>query len=350
MIDTIDVFYNFGSYGNYDACYAAVDNLSRQSSGQALHKDGSKYLTTAFSKFGVLQIALSRTKYHCTCNLLLQPIRFLSPGSHLLLSTANDYPEIIRLLNSFLDLINQAAGYIILPHIEWWHVRRIDYAVDIETPYVNEYLNIFRAGIIPAGFKDPEPYYSSFYLKSKHGNLNFYNKLLQVKEKHGMSDEDIIQELGYLPKGLLRIESQCNNRHIHYLKKHLGFQKATLPFLANPDIAEKELKRRVESIVDRECFLPYSMAEGILSERYSGRTLSRLCQIMRILRDYPKASLSLVQEVMSPKNKNDFSQLIYKIRKLGINPIPLEAAFRDSCVEQSLSYLPNLYDMICCTE
>ncbi len=350
MIDTIDVFYKFGSYENYDACYAAVDDLSRKSGGQALHKDGRKYLTTAFSKFGVLQISFSRIKYHCSCNLLLQPIRFISPGSHLLLCTVNDYPEIIQRLNSFLDLINQAAGYKILPHIEWWHVRRIDYAVDIETPYVDEYLNLFKAGNIPAGFNEPKPYASSFYLTSKNVNINFYNKLLQVKEKYDMSEEDIIQELGHLPRGLLRLESQCNNRHIHHIKKHLGLPKTSLPLLANPSIAEKELKNRVESIVGREYFIPFSMAEDILSEHYSRRTLSRLCQIMRILKDSPEANLDIAQVAVSPNNKNEFAQLVHKIREFGFNPIPLEVAYRDPCVKQSLSNLPNLYDMIFCAE
>lgn len=350
MIDTVDVFYEFSSYTYYKACYQAVDKIAREKGGQALHKDGEKYQTTALANLGVLNIKLFRGKCRYCCYMFLQPARLIYPGSHLRLAIPDDFPEILRRLNEIIADINRLASFQVLPSIEEWRVSRIDYAFDIETPYVAEYLRLFKAGFVPAGFSGPKPYESSYYLTSTNGNINFYNKLLQVKEKYGLSDEDIIKELNYLPEGVLRLEFQCHNRWLQHLKKSCSLFDTTFLFLFNPKLACKELKSRVASIIGKAPFFPYDVAVNILSSNYKNRTMGQCCQIMSLLKDFPKATLDTARTIVAPKRKNDFAQLIHKIRKVGINPIPVEVARRDLYDGQRLSCLPNPYDMIYCAQ
>lgn len=352
MVDTIDIFYEFSSYTYYKVCYNAVDIIAREKGGQAIHKDAEKekYITTALAKIGILNIAFFRGKCRYCCYLFLQPARLIYPGSHLRLANPDDFPEILRRLNEIITDINEVASFHVLPPIESWHVSRIDYAVDLETPYVAEYLRLFKAGYIPTGFSASKTYAGSVYLKSKNGNINFYDKIQQVKEKYGLSDEDIIKEIGYLPEGLLRLEFQCHNRWIQHLKKSFTLFETALPFLLNPAIACKELKRRVASIIGKEPFFPYDVAADMLSNRYKNRTASHCCQIIRLLRDRPEANMDIVQAMVAPKRKNDYAQIVHKIRKAGINPIPLEVAYGDSPSKQPLPCFSNPYTMISCAQ
>ena len=347
MVDTIDVFYEFSSYTYYNACYSAIDKIAREKGGQAIHKNGKgKYLTTALANIGVLNFRLFKGKCRYCCYMFLQPARLLHAGTHLRLAKAEDCPEILRRLNEIIASINQIAPHTVLPPIEYWRVSRIDYAVDIETPYVSEYLRLFKAGHIPPSFSDPEPYDGSFYLKSKNGNINFYDKLQEVREKFGLSDEDIIKELNHLPDGLMRLEFQSHNRWILHLKKRFSLADTTLPHLLNPTLAWAELKNRVASIIEEEPFILYDIASDMLSSSYKNRTALRCCQIMRILKDCPEANLDVVQETVSPKKKNDFAQLLHKIRKLGINPIPLDVAYPHARKKGDIVTLPNPCAMI----
>lgn len=350
MVDTVDVFYEFSSYTYYNACRLAVDKIAREKGRQALHPEGDKNRTTALANLGVLNIALFRGKCHYCCYMLLQPARLLHEGTHLRLAKPEDFPEICQRLNEIIADINQLASFRILPPIESWHVSRIDYAFDFETPYVPEYLRLFKAGHIPTGFSASKTYSSSVYLKSKNGNINFYDKLQQVKEKHGLSDEDIVKELGHLPEGLLRLEFQCHNRWLQHLKETFTLFDTSLLFLLNPTIACKELKSRVASIIGKEPFFPYDVAADMLTRKYKNRTASHCCQIMRLLKDSPETSMDVVQAMVAPKRKNDFAQLVHKIRKMGINPIPLEVAYGDLPSRQPLLCLPNPYTMISCAQ
>lgn len=342
MIDTIDILYHFPNRINYNSCFGGIDALVRKR-GQALHKskDGKKrvYITTAFADKGVLQIIFQKTKYQYKCVMTLKPAQMIYPNTKLRLAQENDYSAFRHAINRFIASVNAQCGEMLLPAIEDWRVKRIDYAVNIVTPHISEYIQLLYAGRIPKGFGFPKHYESSFYLKSKNGNINFYDKLHQVRQKCGLSDADIENEFHDLPSGMLRIEFQCSNKYIQHLKEHYRMEDTTLPYLWNAAIAENELKSRVKSIIGKNDFYSYDICERKLEQHYERRTLALCCQIIRFFRDSQYASL----HDMSMVSEKHLPGLLHKIRKVGVNPIPL-----DICKNCSATELQNPYSLIRC--
>ena len=352
MIDTIDVFYYFPNRINYDTCFGGIDALARKR-GQALYKRKGKknqknpkqrkYITKAFAAKGILQITLKKEKYRYKCIMLLKPALMIQPNTKFRLANESDYSAFRLAINEFIASVNAQCGEALLPSIEDWHTGRIDYAVNLVTPYISEYIQLFYAGMIPKGFGFPKHYESNFYLKSKNGNINFYDKLHQVRQKYGLSDAEIENEFHDLPSGMLRLEYQCSNKYIQHLKEHYRLDDTTLPYLWNATIAENELKSRVKSIIGENDFYSCGFCEQKLEQRYKATTLGLYRQIFHKFRDSPYASLDDVEGALSLTSKKRFQNLLHKIRKVGVNPIPL-----DVCNNCSVTELPNPCRLIQC--
>lgn len=345
MIDTVDVFYEFPNRSFYNTCYQSVDSLSR-SHGQALHRDGKRlYFTTAFASVGILRIGFQKTKYQYRCHILLQPARCIRAKTNIFLAQASDFGEVCRYMDNFFGLINLHCGNKVLPPLRSWRVKRIDYAVNMETPYAAEYIRLFYAGNLPKGFELPLRHDSSFYLKSESANINFYDKLQQLKDSRNCTDEDIARELHGNPVGLLRLEVQCRNKYIQHLKERYLLLDTTLPYLWDANIAAHELGSKISSVIGEKDFFPYEICEKYLECCYGRRTLSLCCQIVRTFRNRSDLNLHDVKEVMSNASQKQFASLLHKIRKAGINPIPLEAVMMEDEAKR-IGCLENPYRQI----
>lgn len=344
MIDTLDVFYDFPNHYEYNYCYKVIDDISRHQ-GQAIHKEKTegkkKYITTAFSSSGILQIAFYKTKYRYTIQIMLQPIRLIHPKAQSLLVDEEDFPIVRRFFDDFIGTINTQCGEKLLPSIRDWRVKRIDYAANIGTPYAAEYICLFRAGAIPVGFTSHR-YDESHYLTARSGNINFYDKSQQVMKKHNADIDIILDELASYPSGLLRLEFQCSNKYIQHLKERYRLEDMTLPYLWNAKIAIQELKNRVKSILGKKDFFAYDICVEKLSRKYKNRTLSLCSQIIRTLRDSPGANLHDIEALLPTSARKQFPLLLHKIRKAGVNPIPLEVTGN-----HTIRTLPNPYNLLC---
>ena len=346
MIDTVDVFHEFPNRYLYNVCYKEVDLLARRYK-QALHRDKDKdfYFTTVFAQQGILRIGFKKTKYRHVCHILLKPARCIHPGTNLQLAKEADFQDVCRKMDAFFDSINRKCGNAVLPPLQAWRVKRIDYAVNIETDYAAEYIRLFYAGAIPKGYELYERYESSFYLHSAGGNINFYDKAKQLKDKHGYTDEDIAKENHGNVAGILRLEIQCRNKYIQHLKARCRLADTTLQYLWNAEIATHELCSKIEAIVGKKDFYSYELCEKRLSHCYKRRTLALCNQIIRMLLEHPEASLNDIKEMLPGAAKKQFSLLLHKIRKAGINPIPLEAA-QAGAEKMPLRSLDNPYKKV----
>lgn len=360
MIDTLDVFHYFPHRIQYNTCYKCIDALTRKK-GQALHEDDDEdenkkkrnrkdkekrknkdkkpeNITTAFKSKGILRITLKKEKCRYKCTMSLKPALMIHPNTTFRLANERDYFAFRLAINEFIASVNAQCGEALLPSIEDWHTGRIDYAVNIVTPYISEYIQLFHAGMIPRGFK-LWYYPTGFYLTSKNGTINFYDKLYQVRKKFGLSNTDIENELHGLPSGMLRLEYQCRNKYIQHLKEHYQLEDTTLPYLWNATIAENVLKSRVKSIIGKNDFYSYDICERKLEQHYERRTLALCCQIIRFLRDSQYVSLHDLSIVLG----KHLPRLLHIIREVGVNPIPL-----DKCINCSVTELKNPYRLIRC--
>lgn len=331
MIDTVDMYFKFKSKKDYDACYAIIDECSKQQANQRLHKKNKmpRYITTAFADKGFLEIAFEKHKSkdsYYFIKIFLQPIRLLQPNNRIEVSHFNDYREISKRFDLFIDLFNPDNQPPILPSLKNWIVSRIDYAMNIPTPHVKDYLQLFYAGHIPTGFSNNTFYPDSFYLASQNGRINFYNKIHQLIEKHHYTPEYIEKSFPLYAPGLLRLEFQCSNRYIQYLKSIYAIKKPNLRAFWKVDIAEYVLKSRIGSVIGTNDF--YSLTscfDKLMHDQGTNRTNSLCYKLILNVKQHSTLDKAMhsfcTQYQLSTSYAN---QLIKKIRDAAINPIPLD--------------------------
>ena len=203
-----------------------------------------------------------------------------------------------------------------------WNVRRIDYAINLPSSFVNEYIRLFHFGFLPRACKSSSDYETSFYLTSKEYNVNFYNKLKQLREKGKGSDSEIRQELGYLPDGILRLEIQCKSKYIYRFIEKGKSDPTKLIFLWDKLMEEKILKKIVKKVVGREDFYFIAESQRKLSEHHGYSFCTQCEHLMNFFVQNPNRSLEELKQNFDKKRK--LFRLLDKLRKDGINPIPLD--------------------------
>ncbi len=352
MIDTMDIGFEFKSKTAYDAYYQIIDNYSYQNKKMRLHKKGSsshrRYITTAFSKYGFLEIAFFKSKYTYSLRIVLQPIRLLFPNESIKLASFKDYPRVVEKFNIYIDEINSHSNQstLQLPHLENWTVLRIDYALNYYTPYLKAYLQLLRKGNIPKGFSPPYPNENSFYLSSKNGNINFYDKIDQLNKKHNLITANIKDDFP-TAHSLLRLEFQCSNKYIQHLKKRYDIKTATVPTLWNTHIAAQVLKKRLSSVFGKKDFYSLDYTKLQLKIKIKKNRTFSLCNhiLLNIIKYSNLSQAKLCFYTSMHCKANYFDQLLTQIHSADINPITLNS-ITDNTKILTLSYLPNPYNEI----
>lgn len=350
MIDTICLKYKFPDVNSYDKCYEIIATLaSEKSRKHCLHKIKKKtYSTDAFASEGLLEILFCKKKKieGNIIKLKLKPAGLIHYKSYLKLSKRDEDYELIKgKFNDIIDELNALAGKAILPQLADWKVSRIDYAVDVETPYVQEYINLFKRGFIPKGFRHYKDYETSIYLTSKKCRINFYDKIAELKDKCKLTNDDIKSELNYLPEGILRLEIQCENKKIQRIKEKYDLPESSIECLWNEKIAFDIISRYIKAIIGKEDYYTLNHTLKKIGDKYKKRTCGRCSRLVTVFVNHQDANLADMKNIIKKtfKNEKDFNQLIFKIRRAGVNPIPLEAICDDT---KGLKCLTNPYNLI----
>jgi hypothetical protein len=126
-------------------------------------------------------------------------------------------PEILDDLTvAFARAIEEATGDedIARTPLPDWLVHRIDFAVDVRTPYVDQYLMLFDKGDKPSNYKEKYNWRKgSCYWESRSVRINVYSKSKQMRDA-GKSPESIERA-----KNILRFEIQCRSPKVGYIRK-----------------------------------------------------------------------------------------------------------------------------------
>ncbi len=348
MIDTIDIRYDIPNLDLYNRLYEAVDKKAREVSSNKLplHKEKKEncYKTSVFCGIGILEIGFQKHKKYqnYAIRVKMQPIRMLYPHTQTKLSSHFHFPKISERFRHFLYSLDLDDAISEIPPLEEWSTTRIDYAMDLHSPYVTEYINLFKTGFLPKFSKKVHDYETSVYVTSPEYNVNFYDKMAQLKEKKGYTDELIREELGFLPEGILRLEVQCKAKHIYRLMEKQDVPSPRLGDLWNPSIAVHVLRGTVRQMIGEQDVYSLETIRRKLNNAYSYRTASRYYR--EIVHDllHQGSLQSIKKSLGQPK---PFHKLMDKIRKVGVNPIPLEAvAVKEIC--SNMNHLKNPYHLV----
>ena len=253
---------------------------------------------------------------------------------------------------------NRIMGEFGLPVFAEWTARRIDYCVDVHTPYVKEYIHLLQKADIPyyqkiaynALTKNRSHGDGSIYLPAKSRDrrskktgsmtINFYDKQ-DERVKAGSSDEIIAES-----KGILRLEVQCYKPKLNYIKKKYGLDDTRIDSYMQLDICEEVIEKALFTICKKGDYYRRSVAlEHINDSNYQAKTKQILTGIVN---DVSKQKQSIARARCkysdAGMDSKRFNSYLHKLDDLGINPVMIP----DNLKLEGLSYkdgLPNLYDL-----
>lgn len=216
-----------------------------------------------------------------------------------------------------------------LPSLDYWITNRIDYARNINTPYVEEYIKLFHRADKPKVFRKWSPIiatqrYGSLYLISEGVNINFYNKeserLSQNFNKDGAKD-------------LLRIEVQCKKPKTNTIKTKNEFDSRHMGRYLSQEISYQQLEYYYKKTIGDGDYYKLSEAIRIVQEsNYTSKTKEKLIEVLRAVN---KCRSIWKAREESQYSSSCFNRYLKQIRALGVNPVTIPARWK-------VKFLPGL--------
>ena len=220
-----------------------------------------------------------------------------------------------------------------LPRLEHWTVNRIDYAININTPYVKEYIELFQRGDKPRSFKElycskskaRKQQEGSFYLFNNSVSINFYNKeherLSQNFNKDGAKD-------------LLRLEVQCKKPKTNTLKAKYDFDSRHLVHYLSQEVSYQQLEYYYNKTIGSGDYYKLSEAiEKMNESNYTSKTKEKLTEVLQAINRH--RSIWKAREE-SQYSTSCFNRYLKQIRALGVNPVTIPARWEISRLKNLL--------------
>lgn len=318
MIHTWTITHRILSPKTFDEIYKELEVITGEKPRRV--KEGC-YVTEALREEGFTRIKLTSKKINVKykynfmqIKITMNPLKLISRNKLEVIKT--DLLEEVKKI--FLGRIKKI--HTSLPRLDYWTINRIDYAVNINTPYVEEYIKLFQRGDKPTNFK--ELYCSksktrkqldgSFYLFNDSVTINFYNKenerLSQNFNKDGAKD-------------LLRLEIQCKKPKTNTLKAKNKFDSRHLEHYLSQEISYQQLEYYYNKTIGTGDYYKLSEAIKMVQEsNYTSKTKEKLIEVLRAVSRH--RSIWKARE-KSQYNVSCFSRYLKQIRALGINPVTI---------------------------
>lgn len=318
MIHTWTIAYRIISPKTFDEIYKGLEIITGAKPRKV--QEGC-YVTEALKEEGFTYIKLTskkvdgRYKYNfMQMTIIMNPVKLIRRNK-LEVIKMDLLEEVKKIFAEKVKKIHTS-----LPRLDYWTINRIDYAVNINTPYVEEYIKLFQRGDKPTNFK--ELYCSksktrkqldgSFYLFNDSVTINFYNKenerLSQNFNKDGAKD-------------LLRLEIQCKKPKTNTLKAKNKFDSRHLEHYLSQEISYQQLEYYYNKTIGTGDYYKLSEAIRIVQEsNYTSKTKEKLTEVLRAVSRY--RSIWKAREE-SQYNSSCFNRYLKKIRVLGVNPVTI---------------------------
>lgn len=321
----------------YNQIYKSLEILSKNK-GVNLYPHEQGYMTRALKDRGFTEILLSKFKVHekyrhdyMQLTIQLNPTKLL--GRDIIeLTKEEDLKDVEQKFNEIIEVI-----HIDLNTFMYWTLNRIDYAINIKTQYVKEYIQLFQRSNIPYRFKMPYDKTSkvrkqkkgSFYLFSNSTIINFYDKSDERKKNTGEEVETA--------KDILRLEVQCLKGKTDALKRKYDFRIKYLGYFLSKDISDYVIKYYYDKTIGKGNYYKLKNAVKIVNESDHRKDIKE--KLINVLDE-----VSLKRSIYKAKKstnytKESFNNYIKLLRNLGINPVTIPKLW-------TINYLENLESKI----
>lgn len=323
MIHTWTIAYRVISPKTFDEIYKGLEIITGVKPRKV--QEGC-YVTEALKEEGFTYIKLTskkvdgRYKYNfMQMTIIMNPVKLIRRNK-LEVIKMDLLEEVKKIFAEKVKKIHTS-----LPRLDYWTINRIDYAVNINTPYVEEYIKLFQRGDKPTNFK--ELYCSksktrkqldgSFYLFNDSVTINFYNKenerLSQNFNKDGAKD-------------LLRLEIQCKKPKTNTLKAKNKFDSRHLEHYLSEQISHQQLEYYYNKTIGTGDYYKLSEAIRIVQQsNYTSKTKEKLIGVLRAVSRH--RSIWKAREE-SQYNSSCFNRYLKQIRALGVNPVTIPGRWK----------------------
>lgn len=242
--------------------------------------------------------------------------------------------QVKEVMNRFTEEIQKI--HTSLPRLDYWITNRIDYAININTPYVEEYIKLFQRADKPRNFKEwyckksktRKQRDGSFYLMSESVNINFYDK-----EKERLSQNFNLDGA----KELLRIEVQCKRSKTNTIKSKYEFDSKYLKYYLSEEISYQQIKYYYNRTIGAGDY--YNLSEAIRIVQESNYTYSTKNKLIEVLRAVNRHKSIWNAREKSIYNINCFNRYLKQIRALGVNPVTIPVRWKVEYLKNANVYI-----------
>lgn len=306
--------------------YTAFTSLD----GTIYHQQDRTYVNGTLRTSGVLLSAYCIKKatyysYYMTCRINFK--RLIEQQNRIAVYQSADYLDVQNAFNTAVQGLCKG-----LPLFTEWKVNRIDYCVNVRTPYVQEYLHLLRKGDMPPHLHIPynaQRNYShrtgSVYLTGNSTTINFYDKANELRAQQ-RTDPTITDDIVAQAHNILRLEVQCKKRRTDYLKAKYDMDTKHLPYYLQDDIALNTVARAVDSVTKYAAYRRHSVAlDMVAGMDCTGRTKDNLKLLINtVARQYGsiyKARAKLITDGVC--SKSTFGRYLRLLQDENINAVTI---------------------------
>ncbi|MEX0053025.1 hypothetical protein AB2T85_20645, partial [Clostridium butyricum] len=242
------------------------------------------------------------------------------------LTKERDLEEVEHKFNEIVEKI-----HINLNTFMYWTLNRIDYAINIKTPYVKEYIELFQRADIPYRFnmqydktsKVKKQKKGSFYLCSKSTNINFYDKF---QERLNNKDEDVENA-----KDILRLEVQCKKGKTNAMKYKYSFEIKYLGYFLNEKLSLDTIKYYYDKTIGKGYY--YKLDKAIEKVNLSDHTPGTKEKLITVLKEVNSNRSIWKARQCTIFSMERFNHYLKLIRQLNINPVTMPRRWIIDCLE-----------------
>lgn len=327
------------------------------------YKQKNYYFNSCLKEYGIRLYAFDVSKEHYSSYVFVVVVRFkqvLDKNNIIDVAKKQDIGEIKEKFNKLIS----KNGFK-LPSLNQWLVSRIDYCINLETLYVDEYTHLLKKG--------DKPYYwneidietpTNLYLKGKSSTVNFYNKQSQLKDIQ-QENPNITDEQIKLSENILRLEIQCYNSKVGYLKKKYdnlitpsvkfiltekNIPSKSLFLLFRDNISIDTITSALKRIVKSGDYQRKSIALQMINKSNYRKKVKD--DLILIIKEISKQHQSIYKirnnlDELGIMNKSTFNRRIKQLGEMNINPVTISDTrhIENKSLKEGLPNLLKLIDL-----
>ena len=320
MIHTLMISHRLISIRDYNEIFRVLDLVSKEHNVR-FYKSKLGYETDVLRDYGFNKVILKKVKVdkkykndYLNITIILNPIRLINKNK-LEVIKEDDLGLVYK---RFKEVKNKIFSG--LPALEHWDINRVDYAINIYTEHVKEYIKLFQRADKPSNFNElycteahrRKQLEGSFYLCNKSVIINFYDKEDELMKKNFNTDG---------AKNLLRLEVQCNKPKTNNIKYKNEFGTSHVKNYLRMHLSEEYINNYYSKTIGSGDYYKLSKAiEMIMDSNYTDIMKKRTIEVLQAINLH--RSIWKARE-KSQYSKNSFNKYLKMIRALNINPVTI---------------------------